>query len=129
MWLIISTIVFAGALLYIVALFSLRIVEGDRRVLSSTRESLDVWAWTIKQRFMRLYVASRKFPAVSFLVMRYFIHIGAKSFARFARRLEEGAYHVADLVSHKHRFQRRQSNNQFLHEVTNHKNGLERDEL
>lgn len=120
------TAVFSATLLSIVGLFSLRMWEVQRgsRVLAPWRERADGLARALKQAGIRFGLQMHRFPSLMLLITRYFIHLGAKAFARFARRMEESAHQIADRMSHKHRFQRRESQNQFLKDVAEHKNGL-----
>ena len=41
---------------------------------------------------------------------------------------EEGAHTIADYASHKHRFERRESTNEFLKKMNDHKNGTTEEE-
>ncbi|MBP9669053.1 MAG: hypothetical protein KBE09_02070 [Candidatus Pacebacteria bacterium] len=120
------TAVFSVTLLGITGLFGLRMWEVKRgaRLLETTRAHADDLARYLKYLLQRFGAQMRRFPSLMLLITRYFIHLGAKAFARFARKMEEGAHQIADRMSHKHRFQRRESQNQFLKDVAEHKNGL-----
>ncbi len=120
------TAVFSATLLGITGLFGLRMWEVKRggRVLETARTNADELARFLKHALQRFGAQMRRFPSLMLLITRYFIHLGAKAFARFARKMEEAAHQIADRMSHKHRFQRRESQSQFLKDVVEHKNGL-----
>ncbi len=120
------TAVFSATLLGITGLFGLRMWEVKRggRVWEKIRSRADELARFLKYALQRFGSQMRRFPSLLLLITRYFIHLGAKAFARFARKMEESAHQIADRMSHKHRFQRRESQSQFLKDVAEHKNGL-----
>jgi len=121
---VVLTVTMVVAIVGIAALILLKWWEttSGKILLPATRMRADETALSVKARLMRFARSAKRFPAISILVMRYFIHLGAKAFARFARKAETGAHKLADRVSHKHRFQRRESNSQFLKEVAEHRN-------
>ncbi len=55
------------------------------------------------------------------------IHRGAITVAKGARIAETRAYKLADLVSHKQGFVQRQTQSEYLQQVTDHKNGSNSD--
>lgn len=109
----------------IVALFGLRFAEEKRgaRFAPAMRVRADGFALSIKERAVAFAQYTHRLPAIGLLIVRYFIHLGAKAAARLARRLEAGAHELADRMTHKHRFKRRESTSAFLREVGEHKNG------
>lgn len=116
---------FIGALTTIVALFTLRLVEERRgaRFVPEFRVRVDSFALVLKMRIIALAKEMHRLPGIGLLILRYFVHIAAKAAARFARKMESGAHELADRMTHKHRFRRRESTNAFLREVAEHKNG------
>lgn len=109
----------------IVALFSLKAWEGrsGRVLLPRARADLDARAISLKARMiaLRLRLAA-VLPAAVFL-SRFLLREAALFAALAARAAERRAYRVADAVSYKHRFEKRETRSEFLRKVTEHKNG------
>lgn len=118
-------VVFGVSLVGIILLFVLKRVEIRRgsRFGEPLRMHADAGALAIKSW---IEVGERYLERTPWFVAalsRYGVRIGALAFARLARRLAEDAHRLADFVSHKHRFERRETKSQFLKEVSEHKNG------
>jgi hypothetical protein len=63
-------------------------------------------------------------PSLSAYVVLSSLALAAVGFARFARLASESAHRLADFVSHKRNFTRRETRSEFLKQVIEHKNGL-----
>ena len=56
--------------------------------------------------------------------MRIILHTTMVAFANIAGATERGAHRVADFVSHRHRFERKETNSDFLKKVSARKEEL-----
>lgn len=120
-----AMIVFSVSLVLTIALFVLKKTEVRRgaRFVEPARASADRGALKVKGVLgtMELYVEHTPWFIGAFT--RYLVHVGALSFARIARSSAEYAHALADLVSHKHRFERRETKSEYLKQVSEYKNG------
>lgn len=118
-------IVFFVSLGGIVLLFLLKRAEAGRgrRYAEDMRLRADGGALVVKDWLEAGEWYLARAPWFVGALARYMVHIGALSFARVARASEKYAHRLADLVSHKHRFQRRETKSQFLKDVSEYKNG------
>ena len=108
----------------IIALFTLKYYELKGRVLMPQRAHMfmDAKALALKGSLSNSRGSMRKVLPIAHLISRYLVHQAALKFARFANFLESQAHSVADRVSHKHSFQRRDSKSEFLHQVSKIRN-------
>jgi hypothetical protein len=126
-----AMIIFGVSLTLIIALFVLKRIEirRDVRFGEHLRASADSGALRVKALLETTEDHIENIPFFIGAMTRYGVHVGALSFARLARVLEEQAHRLADLVSHKHRFERRETKSKFLKEVSDYKartdNGVE----
>lgn len=120
-----TTVVFFLSLFAIVLLFALKYWEMSReRVFPlAWRQKADVRAHQLKELLDAARVDLSKLPPEAVRLSRIGIHQLALGFAALARRAERYAHQVADLVSYKHRFEKRDTRSEFLKKVTEHKNG------
>ena len=118
-------IVFAVSLVGILFLFLVKKMEAqrERRFAESLRIRADHGALHIKHWLELSEEYLEQTPFFLATVVRYGVHIAALSFARLARTSEEYAHQLADLVSHKRNFERRETRSEFLKQVSAHKNG------
>lgn len=118
-------IVFAASLAGIIILFFVKKLEEnrERRFAEGLRMRADHGALHVKAWLEMGEWYLEKTPWFIAALASYGIHIGALSFARLARTSAEHAHALADLVSHKHRFERRETKSQFLKDVSEYKNG------
>ncbi len=118
-------IVFFVSLSGIVLLFVLKYVEvNTRRILfAPLRERADVRALQLKELLDAARLDLSKIPPEVVRLSRIGIHQLALGFAAFARKTEGYAHQVADLVSYKHHFEKRDTRSEFLKKVAEHKNG------
>ena len=109
-------------------LFGVKYVEVRRQVMYAPRMRMraDQWARVMKAVLRFLVMRIEQLPQDFVVFLRLLVHIGAIVFARAARAAERGAHNVADRVSHKHQFERGESQSAFLKSVSDHKNGLEK---
>ncbi len=119
-----AAIVFVFSLLNICVLFALKSWElrHEKLVLPVLRRKADARAQQLKE----LAYAART-DIVTFLPEvvrfgRFLIHELALGFAALARFLERQAHRLADLVSHKRGFERRETRSEFLKKVADRKN-------
>ena len=123
--LIFAASLFAFSLLAMAALFALkyREAQGGFLVAPRARAWADYEALVLKELMTRSHFEFAKVvPALLFL-FRYGIHELALGVAALARFLERQAHKLADMVSHKHRFERRESKSEFLKKVSEFREG------
>ncbi len=120
-----AIIVFFFSLLSIVTLFGLKHWEIRRARVSlfALRQKADVRALQLKELLDAARLDLSKIPPEVVRLSRIGIHQLALGFAAFARRAEKHAHQVADLVSYKHRFEKRDTRSEFLKKVAEHKGG------
>lgn len=119
---LVSASVFLGSLFLIVLLFMLKAAEAGTtvRTAARARDFLDDGALYLKDVIGWTSARIARIPPVVALLTRYGIHQAALSAARFSRMVERAAHDLADMVSHKHRFERRETKSQYLKEVGEH---------
>ena len=117
--------VFALSLLGIIALFSVKAWElkSSRVLIPSIREKADARALELKRLLAQSQVELHKLPPEIMYLARTIVHDAALGAAWIARFLEHQSHRLADLVSHKRGFERRETNSEFLKKVAEHKNG------
>ena len=125
-----AIVVFFFALLGIVCLFTLKYWENRRAriVAPLIREKLDTRALQLKDLLVAARINLDKVPPEALRLSRIIIHEAALALAASARFAEVQAHRLADLVSYKHRFEKRETNSEFLEKVAEHKNGGEASE-
>ncbi|OGG54954.1 hypothetical protein A3C20_02655 [Candidatus Kaiserbacteria bacterium RIFCSPHIGHO2_02_FULL_55_25] len=122
---IVAIVIFFLSLLGIVGLFGLkhweeqkqRVVAQDMRVRADER-ALEFKTWLENSRG-----EFKKLPPALLRLSRIAIHEAALGAAASARFIERQAHRLADMVSHKHHFERREPRSDFLKQMTDHKNG------
>lgn len=116
---------FVLSLLGIVILFALKAWElRTARVFApSMREKADASAHVVKRLIEHAEVELKKLPPELVNVSRTILHDIALGAAKLARFLERQLHRLADRVSHKHNFERRETNSTFLKNVSEYKNG------
>jgi hypothetical protein len=114
-----ATILLGCSLIGLFALFGLKWYEHTHEVTYAPRfrSALDDSARALKMQLLIAKESTKRFPAIALLVLRYLVHVSAKAFARFAKRMERAAHDLADRVSHKHSFKRRAPRSEFLKQV------------
>ena len=118
--------VFAASLFGIVALLSFKAWEMRRGalVLPGLRAALDRGALVLKQQLERIEGVLARLPAMMSLFSLQVLALVTVKLARMARGASEAAYRLADFISHKHNFERREIRSEFLKTMIEHKNGL-----
>jgi hypothetical protein len=122
-----ALIVFILSLAGIIALFSLKYWETQhaRVLFPELRRRTDVRAIELKESAYSARADLAKMVPEFIRTIRLAIHEGALALAALARFLERQAYRLADLVSHKRGFERRETHSEFLRKIAEHKNGVE----
>ena len=112
--------VFFGALLSLVLLFVLRIVEERRgaRFAPRLRRSLDRFARTVKAIVLVIADMLGELPRISSYLLRALAVMLVRRFAHMTESISRAAHSVADMVSYKHRHERREPRSAFLKEVS-----------
>jgi len=123
-------VVFATSLALLILLFCLKKIEihRQRRFGEGFRVRADVGALRVKALLETGEHYLEQTPWFALALARYTVHVSALSFARAARFLAVQAHLLADLVSHKHRFERRETKSKYLREVSEIKNGKNNDD-
>jgi len=124
-------IVFIIALLAIAALFALKAWEEKRgRVLvPELRASLDERAVHLKDLLEAGQRDIEKLPSALLHLSRVALHLAAVGFGHLAHWLGERSHRLADMVSYKHHFERRELRSEFLKKVSERKSGNDTDSL
>jgi hypothetical protein len=100
--------------------------EKHARVFApGVRIFADGKALEIKSFLGRCENEFRKVAPTSIRIARALLHDLALSLAALSRASERQAHRLADMVSHKHRFERRETKSEFLKQVSDFKNGQE----
>ncbi|MEK7093673.1 MAG: hypothetical protein AAB927_04300 [Patescibacteria group bacterium] len=122
---IIAAVIFFLSLLGIAGLFFVkhreekrqRVIAQDLRLRADER-ALEFKTWLENSRG-----ELKKLPPELLRLSRIAIHEAALGAAASARFLERQAHRLADMVSHKHHFERREPRSEFLKQMTEHKEG------
>lgn len=116
---------FGFSIFGIIVLFVVKRIEVSRGALigGSARDSADLFALRVKWVFLVIEWYLSRLPDFLFLLTRHGVRAGALFLARAARYAEAQAYHLADFVSHKRNFERRETKSKYLKQVSDHKNG------
>lgn len=118
--------VFFASLAGITGLFSLKLWEERRETVavSGIRGALDTLAIRCKQLLLAGEELFSRLPSVTTFVAMNLLALSAVWFAQMARKAAEASHRLADFVSHKHNFERRETRSDFLKQVSDHhKNG------
>ncbi|OGG70464.1 hypothetical protein A3F27_03550 [Candidatus Kaiserbacteria bacterium RIFCSPHIGHO2_12_FULL_53_13] len=119
---IFATVIFLLSLLGIAALFLVKYwEEKNQRVLAlNIRERVDEHAHELKELLAASKVELAKLPLEAAHIAHVLIHALALQAARLARMAEIQAHRLADFVSHKHHFKRREPRSEFLKKMSEH---------
>ena len=103
-----SAIVFFFSLLGVDGLFAVKYWENkhERVLRPGLRQRGDARAIQLKELIHMSRGELSKLPPRAIIIAKTAIHISALGMARFAREMEAQAHRLADLVSHKHRFEK-----------------------
>lgn len=118
---------FAGAAFFfaffgLVGLFALKRWEGlhDRILFPEIRRKVDEGALRIKSFMLAVLQNFGTLPYILLYSLRISVHVSAIGFGHLAHWIGERSHSLADLVSHKHRFERREPRSEFLKKVIEH---------
>lgn len=119
-----SLSVAAFSVVGILAIFLMKKLEVSRGALygGAWRDEADLFALRVKWVFLVIEWYLARLPDFLFLLGRYGVRAGALHAARLARSAETHAYRLADFVSHKRNFERRETKSAYLKQVGEHKN-------
>ncbi|MCE9541433.1 hypothetical protein K8R03_02640 [Candidatus Kaiserbacteria bacterium] len=120
-----AILIFALSLLSIILLFSLKAWEvRTSKVFAPTlREHADTRALELKSWISWSQGELKKLPSEMVFLTRTIVHDAALGAAFIARTVERQSHRLADLVSHKRGFERRETQSDFLKNVSDYKNG------
>jgi hypothetical protein len=106
---------FFASLAGLVMLFSLKYVEvaSGRIFMPNVRQALDAHASRVRRGCMKLI-----------LFGYWILHILAVLVALSARSVERQAHRSADFISHRRKYERRETQSSFLKEVSSHKDSI-----
>jgi len=126
----IAIVTFSISLIGLILLFGLKFWEEyDRfRFFPKLRRRADEKALALKAVLLRIADMAKDSPRYFFLILRVIVHAAVVAFANVAGAAERGAHHIADFVSHRHRFERRETNSDFLKKVSERKEELTEEE-
>ena len=121
-----ATVFFIFSIAGITGLFTLKEWEfrQDRILAPELRGKIDRLSFHIKELLCALRMDIEKLPPEILHISRIVLHQTALTVAGLLRSLSYQAHRFADLVSHKHAFQRRAPRSEFLRKVIEHKNGF-----
>lgn len=105
------------------ALFALKYWEMRRGEVffPAMRARADVQAAKLKVLAGAAWLDLAKIPPMTLRIARILIHDAALGIAALARMSERGAHRLADFVSHKRGFERRETRSEFLRKVSEHR--------
>jgi len=120
-----ATAIFVVSLVLLILLFALKHFELRRGSVfaPALRGRADARALQLKTMLGRSSVEASRIPPFLLLVARATLHETALGFAHIARSLERQAHNVADMMSHKRGFERKEPRSEFLKQMNDHKNG------
>ncbi|HWP61503.1 MAG TPA: hypothetical protein VN495_02795 [Candidatus Paceibacterota bacterium] len=123
--LVFSGILFIVSLSLIAMLFGFNIREArtGRYIATELRTAADHDALYLKELMEAADVDLKKIPPLLSHFAHVCLHIAALEFARFARNASRQAHRLADFVSHKRNFERRETRSEFLNKLGEYKNG------
>jgi hypothetical protein len=115
--------VFGLSLFGIVLLFMMKKYELARGTLmgGGMRDRADLFALRVKWVIMVIEWYLARTPIFLSVLARYGVRMAALGFANLARTSEQQAHRLADMVSHKRNFERRETRSEFLKQMSEHK--------
>src|SRR3989338_562366 len=117
-----ATTIFFISLAGLAGLFGFKLWENGRGQMpwQDARRRIDEHAHRTKEIMLVSVVELEKLPPYLLLFISTSIQRGAISFGYLAHWLGRRSHALADMVSHKHRFQRKETNSEFLKKVIEH---------
>jgi hypothetical protein len=124
---VVATSAFLVSLIGIATLFSVKYQESKtgRIYFPALRDASDEKAVALKVRILGWRIVIEQLPPILMILMRNLVRVAALRFASLLKQGESQAHRLADMVSYKHRFERRETRSEFLKKVSDHKNGVE----
>lgn len=118
-------VVFGISLASLIVLFVIKAHEASHPSATRAlwRDKADMFALEVKWVALVIEWYVSRLPLLMALISRRLVRSAALTFAHLARVSAEYAHRLADFVSHKHSFERRETKSDFLKQVTDHKNG------
>lgn len=115
-----AIIVLGVSILGLIALFFIKHWEekNARIFMPKFRLAADDRSLEIKSILLWCQKELQKLGPTSLRITRFLLHDLALSLAALSRASERGAHKLADMVSHKHAFQRRETKSEFLKQVS-----------
>lgn len=125
-----ALVLFCASLVGVVGLFALKSWEEKRGAMLAPRlrARADAGATELKHVIMHSQDELAKLGPTMLVLMRKGLHDLALGLAALSRASERQAHRLADMVSHKRNFERRESTNSFLKKVSDFKNGRSKKE-
>lgn len=122
----IAIVTFSVSLVGLILLFGLKFWEEyDRfRFFPKLRRKADERALALKEVILHFGSITKDSPRYFVLLLRVILHALVVTFANVAGAAERGAHRVADFVSHRHRFERKETSSDFLKKVRERKEEL-----
>lgn len=119
---LIAAAIFFVSLIGIIILFGIKYweVRNERPSISRVRTRADVRALEIKAWLLHLRAELEKVPPSVVALGRFGVRDVALGIAGVARSIERQAHKLADLVSHKRHFERKESKNSYLKRVSDY---------
>ncbi len=117
---------FGISLVGIVALLWLKYWElaHSRQLAPHLRMRADEEALRLKELIAAAQVDAGKLPPLVLHALQVVLHAAAVDFGHFAHWLGSQAHRLADMVSHRRHFERRETRSEFLKKVSEHKSGI-----
>lgn len=121
--------VFALSVIGIAGLFALKYWELKHAhiVLPQAHQRADAYAVRLKELMLAARADADQLLPLLLRLARFLVHRFALALARLARAGERQAHRLADLVSYKHRFEKRETRSEFLKKVAEGKSSSELD--
>lgn len=121
-----ASILFSVSLASIASLFALKAWEVRRgtRILENWRAEADRFALLCKRMLVHWDSVLSRLPALLTVLSRLIVARLALAFSRLANSAATHADRLADLVSYKHRFERRETRSDFLRRVSDGTKGV-----
>lgn len=118
-------IIFLLSLALIAALFALNLREQKtgRYPLSDWRAVADREALQFRELVVAADLDLKKIPPLLAHVAHVALHFAALEFARLAREASKQSHRLADFVSHKRNFERRETRSEFLKKMSGRNRG------
>lgn len=121
-----ASVVFGVSVVGIIALFTFkrRELQVERTFFPEAKARADYQALRVKSFLRKLGREAERIPPTIVILSRILVREGALLGARVGALIEERSHKIADRVSHRHRFERRETNSDFLKRVAEGRGGV-----